>query len=95
MGNIDHHCHVARISANVRKSKRRPNGRDANEKSSNKREMLLKKTRFLYEQKESIHPEDRRLYHKPVKAWENATNKRIRDWINLAKPLTKTTKKTI
>jgi hypothetical protein len=70
-------------------------GRDANEETSKEREKLLKKTRFLYKQKESIDPKDRRLYHKPVEAWENETNKRIRDWINLAEPLMKSTKKAI
>jgi hypothetical protein len=69
-------------------------GRDNIDAISKEREKLLKKTRQLYEQKESIDPEDRRLYHKPVEAWENETNKKIRGWINLAEPLTKTSKKT-
>jgi hypothetical protein len=69
-------------------------GRDNIDAISKEREKLLKKTRQLYEQKESIDPEDRRLYHKPVATWENETNKKIRDWINLAEPLTKTSKKT-
>ena len=41
----------------------------------------------------SIDPEDRRLYHKPVEKWKEETNKKIREWINLAEPLTKHTKK--
>jgi hypothetical protein len=70
-------------------------GRNANETTSKEREKLIRKTKYLYEQKERINPEDRQLYHKPVKAWENETNKRLREWINRAEPLTKTTKKTI
>jgi hypothetical protein len=41
-------------------------GRDTTDAISKEREKLLKKTRQLYEQKESIDPEDQRLYHKPV-----------------------------
>jgi hypothetical protein len=38
--------------------------------------------------------EDWRLYHNPVQEWEVETNEKIREWIALAKPLTKITKKT-
>jgi hypothetical protein len=69
-------------------------GRDSNEATAKEREKLLQKTKQLYELKDKIDPEDRRLYHKPVAQWENETNRQIREWINLAEPLTKNHKKT-
>ena len=69
-------------------------GRDTNEKFGKEREKLLQKIDQLYTQKESIDPEDRRLYHKPVENWNEETNKKMREWINLAEPLTRPTTKT-
>jgi hypothetical protein len=68
-------------------------GRDQQEGTTKERTILQAKVKYLYEQKESIDPEDRRLYHKPVQEWEEETNKKIREWINLAEPLTKITKR--
>ena len=69
-------------------------GRDNIEQIGKEREKLLQKIDQLYTQKESIDPEDRRLYHKPVDKWKEETNKKLREWINLAEPLTNTGKKT-
>ena len=49
----------------------------------------MKKTRQLYEDKEKLEYEDQRIYSKPVEEWEQETNRKIRQWINLAEPLTK------
>jgi hypothetical protein len=68
-------------------------GRDSIELAVKERETLLKKIHQLYNQKESIDPEDRRLYHLPENKWQEETSKKIREWINLAEPLTKNTKK--
>ena len=68
-------------------------GRDSIESAVKERETLLKKIHQLYTQKESIDPEDRRLYHIPENKWQEETSKKIREWINLAEPLTKNTKK--
>ena len=64
-------------------------GRDNIEQVGKEQEKLLQKIDQLYTQKESIDPEDRRLYHKPVDTWKEETNKKIREWINLAELLTK------
>jgi hypothetical protein len=68
-------------------------GRDNIKQVGKEREKLLQKIDQLYTQKESIDPEDRRLYHTPVEKWQDKTNKKIRECINLAEPLTKNTKK--
>ena len=68
-------------------------GRDNIEQIGKEREKLLQKIDQLYTQKESIDPEDRRLYHKPVDKWKEETNKKLREWINLAEPLNKHTQK--
>ena len=60
-------------------------GRDNIETAVKERELLLQKVHQLYNQKESIDPEDRRLYHKPAAQWEEETNKIIREWIKIAK----------
>ena len=69
-------------------------GRDSIEIAVKERELLLQKVHQLYNQKESIDPEDRRLYHKPAAQWEEETNKKIREWIKIAEPLTKNIKRT-
>jgi hypothetical protein len=51
-------------------------GRDNIEQVGKEREKLLKKIDQLYTQKESIDPEDRRLYHTPVEKWQDETNKK-------------------
>ena len=68
-------------------------GRDNIEQIGKEREKLLQKVDQLYTLKERMDPEDRRLYHKPVDTWKEETNKKIREWINLAEPLTKNTTK--
>ena len=68
-------------------------GRDTIEAAVKERDILLNKIHQLYTQKESFDPEDRRLYHKPEEQWKEETSKKIREWINLAEPLTKNTKK--
>ena len=70
-------------------------GRDNIERAVKERKLLLQKVHQLYNQKESINPEDRRLYHKPAAQWEEETNKKIREWIKIAKPLTKNIKRVI
>jgi hypothetical protein len=69
-------------------------GRDSIESAVKERKLLLQKVHQLYNQKESIDPEDRRLYHKPAEQWERETNKNTREWIKLAEPLTKNIKNT-
>jgi hypothetical protein len=61
--------------------------RDSIESAAKERATLLKKIHQLYTQKESINPEDRWLYQEK--------SEKIREWINLAEPLTKNTKKKI
>jgi hypothetical protein len=41
----------------------------------------------------AIDPNDRRLCHKPEEKWQEETSKKIREWNNLAEPLTKNMKK--
>jgi hypothetical protein len=69
-------------------------GRDQNKAVVKERDTLLRKLKHFYVQKDILDPKDQRLYHKPVQEWEEATNKKIREWINLAELLTKPTKKT-
>jgi hypothetical protein len=67
-------------------------GRNSIEQNTIKQESLLKKIRKLYEEKETLEHEDQRIYNKPVEEWEQETNRKIRQWINLTKPLTKKSK---
>jgi hypothetical protein len=67
-------------------------GRDNIEQVGKEQEKLLRKNDQLYTQEETIDPEDRTLYHKPVERWQDKTNKKTIEWINLAEPLTKNTK---
>jgi hypothetical protein len=69
-------------------------GRDNIETAGKERDKLLQKVTQLYSQKERIDPEDRRIYHTPEEKCKEETNKKIKEWINLAEPLTKNIKKT-
>jgi hypothetical protein len=64
-------------------------GRDSIKQNTIKRDIPLKKTQQLDKDKEKLEYEDQKIYSKPVEEWEQETNRKIRQWINLAEPLTK------
>ena len=51
-------------------------GRDSIESAAKEREILMNKIHQLYTRKETIDPEDRRLYHKPEEQWKEETSKK-------------------
>jgi hypothetical protein len=67
-------------------------GQDKIEQHEKERTILLRRTRYIYANMEQWDHEDMQYFKEPVHYWENTTNKKIKDWLNMAEKLTETSK---
>ena len=49
---------------------------------------MLKRTQKLYKNMQQYDEQDKRYFKEPLKHWEQATNKNIKDWLVMAEKLT-------
>jgi hypothetical protein len=64
-------------------------GRDQQEKQEKERDILLRRTRALYEQLGKFDYEDTRYFTKQVQYWEQAPNHVIEEWLDMAERIAK------
>jgi hypothetical protein len=67
-------------------------GRDLIQQKEKEREILLRRTRKLYEKIEQYDEQDKRYFKEPIEHWEQATNKNIQEWLVMAEKLAEKSK---
>ena len=67
-------------------------GRDTKEKQEKQQDILLRRTREIYESLERFEYEDKRYFTKDIHYWEQAPNHVIEEWLDIAEKIAKTYK---
>jgi hypothetical protein len=64
-------------------------GRDQQEKQEKERDILLRRTRTIYNNLGKFDYEDTRYFNKQIQYWEQAPNHVIEEWLEMAEKITK------
>jgi hypothetical protein len=67
-------------------------GRDLIQQKEKERNLLLKRTRKLYEKIQQYDEQDKRYFREPIEHWEQATNKNIKEWLVITEKLAEKSK---
>ena len=69
-------------------------GRDLQEKQEKERDILIRRTRAIYDSLDRFAYEDNRFFNKQIQYWEQAPNHAIAEWLEMAERIAKKYKET-
>ena len=92
MDNGNHHTIIARIPTTMGIGKDDQHGRD--EKQEKERDILIRRTRAIYDNLDRFTNEDNRFPNKQIQYWEQAPNHAIAEWLEIAERIAKKYKET-